>query len=250
MPPSRLEVAPIPILSDNYAWRLRDLETGAVAVVDPADAAAVTDWLDRDGSGHGGGRLDLVLLTHHHDDHVAGAAAVARRYGARIVGAARDAHRLPPLDLPVGPGDVVAFGGTTATVIDTPGHTRGHISFHFADDAILFCGDTLFSLGCGRLLEGTADEMWRSLRRLAQLPDDTLICCGHEYTASNARFALAVDPDNEALRARADEVAALRRRGTPTLPVRLAQERNTNPFLRAWDVAELAALRSRKDSFR
>ena len=243
--PSSLAVAPIPILSDNYAWRLREAETGAVAVVDPADAEAVTAWLDQDG-----GRLDLVLLTHHHDDHVAGAEAVARRYGARIVGAAQDAHRLPPLDVAVSPGDTVTLGGTTAAVIDTPGHTRGHISFFFADGPILFCGDTLFSLGCGRLLEGDAAEMWGSLQRLALLPDDTLVCCGHEYTASNARFALAADPDNRALRARADEVASLRAQGTPSLPVRLGQERVTNPFLRASDAASLAVLRSRKDSFR
>ncbi len=243
--PSGLDVAPIPILSDNYAWRLRDEATGAVAVVDPADADAVTCWLERDG-----GRLDLVLLTHHHDDHVAGAEAVARRYGARIVGAAQDAHRLPPLDLAVSPGDTIRLGDAEALVIDTPGHTRGHVSFFFADGPILFCGDTLFSLGCGRLLEGTAAEMLSSLQRLAELPDDTLVCCGHEYTQSNARFALAVEPDNAALRARADEVASQRAAGTPTLPVRLGQERVTNPFLHAHDVPGLAALRSRKDSFR
>ncbi len=243
--PSSLAVAPIPILSDNYAWRLREAETGAVAVVDPADVEAVTAWLEQDG-----GRLDLVLLTHHHDDHIAGAEEVARRYGARIVGAAQDAHRLPPLDVAVSPGDTVTLGGTTASVIDTPGHTRGHISFFFADGPILFCGDTLFSLGCGRLMEGDAAEMWGSLQRLAQLPDDTLVCCGHEYTQSNARFALTVDPDNRALQARAEEVASLRALGTPTLPVRLGQERVTNPFLGARDAAALAVLRSGKDTFR
>ena len=242
---SSLSVAAIPILSDNYAWRLREAASGAVAVVDPADPRAVTDWLEQDG-----GRLDLVLLTHHHADHIAGAEAVARRFGARIVGAAQDAHRLPPLDLAVSPGDTVSLGETMAMVIDTPGHTRGHIAYFFGGGPILFCGDTLFSLGCGRLLEGTAAEMLSSLQRLAQLPDDTLVCCGHEYTQSNARFALEVDPDNLALQARAREVASLRAGGTPTLPVRLGQERVTNPFLMANDISSLAALRSRKDSFR
>jgi hydroxyacylglutathione hydrolase len=240
-----LDVSPIAILSDNYAWRLREPGTGAVAVVDPADAAAVIARLEQEG-----GRLDLVLLTHHHDDHIAGALEVARRFGARIAGAAQDAHRLPPLDLFLHEGDTVTLGATSAVVIDTPGHTRGHISYFFADGPILFCGDTLFSLGCGRLLEGTPAEMFASLAKLSRLPDDTLICCGHEYTQSNARFALSVLPDNLALRARAEEVAALRRAGTPTLPARLGHERAINPFLLAPDISSLAAFRSRKDSFR
>jgi hydroxyacylglutathione hydrolase len=241
----KLTVTPIPILSDNYAWRLCDTDTGAVAVVDPADADAVIARLEQDG-----GRLDLVLLTHHHDDHIAGAETVARHFGARMVGAAADARRLPPLDLALADGDSVAVGGAMGQVIDTPGHTRGHISYYFADGPILFCGDTLFSLGCGRLLEGNAADMFASLQRLKQLPDETLVCCGHEYTQSNARFAVSVDPGNAALQARAQEVAALRRAGTPTLPARLGQERDVNPFLLAATVSRLAELRSRKDSFR
>lgn len=240
-----LTVAPIPILTDNYAWMLRETEGGAVAVVDPADAAAVIDALERSGN-----RLDLVLLTHHHDDHIAGALEVARRFGAPIAGAARDAHRLPPLDIALAEGQTVLLGAQPGVVIDTDGHTRGHISYFFAGGPILFCGDTLFSLGCGRLLEGTAEEMFDSLSKLKTLPDDTLVCCGHEYTQGNARFALSVDPDNAALRARAGEVEAQRRAGTPTLPTRLAQERTANPFLTAADSQSLAVLRSRKDSFR
>ncbi len=243
--PGALDVRPIPILSDNYAWRLRETAGGAVAVVDPADAAVVIALLEQEG-----GRLDLVLLTHHHDDHVAGALEVAQRFGAPIAGAARDRHRLPPLDLPLQEGDRISLGATTGLVIDTPGHTRGHISFFFGEGPVLFCGDTLFSLGCGRLLEGTADEMFGSLRKLAALPDDTLVCCGHEYTESNARFALTVLPDNAPLRQRAQEVAAQRAAGTPTVPTRLDQERAANPFLLAPDIASLAAFRSRKDSFR
>ena len=245
MPPRRITSTPIPILSDNYAWRVCDETSGAVAVVDPADADAVIARLDQLG-----GRLDLVLLTHHHDDHIAGAEAVARHYSARIAGAAQDRRRLPELDLAVSDGDDVTLGGATGQVIDTPGHTRGHISYYFPDGPVLFCGDTLFSLGCGRLLEGTPAEMFASLRRLQALPDDTLVCCGHEYTESNARFAVSVEPDNAALRARAQEVAALRRAGTPTLPTRLGVERQTNPFLRAPDLSTFVDYRSRKDSFR
>ena len=236
---------PIPILSDNYAWRLCDEATGAVAVVDPADVDAIIAALDQ-----AGGRLDLVLLTHHHDDHIAGAEAVARHYGARLVGAAQDTHRLPPLDLAVADGDTVMLGDSRGEVIDTPGHTRGHISYFFPGGPILLCGDTLFSLGCGRLLEGTPAEMFSSLQRLRTLPDETLVCCGHEYTESNARFALSVEPDNAELQARAREVALLRRQGTPTVPTRLGVECRTNPFLRARDLPIFADYRSRKDSFR
>ncbi len=243
--PGLLDVSPIPILSDNYAWKLRENAGGAVAVVDPADATAVIARLEEEG-----GRLDLVLLTHHHDDHVAGALEVAQRFGARIAGAAQDRHRLPPLDLLLEEGDRVVLGTTSGVVIDTPGHTRGHISFFFGDGPALFCGDTLFSLGCGRLLEGTPEEMFASLRKLAVLPGDTLVCCGHEYTESNARFALSVLPDNAALRERAREVAAQHKTGTPTVPTRLDNEQAANPFLLAPDIASLAAFRSRKDSFR
>ncbi len=240
-----LDVSPIPILSDNYAWRLRETESGAVAVVDPADAKAVIARLEQEG-----GRLDLVLLTHHHDDHVAGALEVARRFGAPIAGASQDRHRLPPLDLALEEGDRVVLGRSAGIVIDTPGHTRGHISFFFASGPVLFCGDTLFSLGCGRLLEGTPAEMFTSLRKLAALPDDTLVCCGHEYTESNARFALSVLPDNPALSERAQEVARQRAAGTPTVPTRLVAERAANPFLLAPDIPSLAAFRSTKDKFR
>ena len=239
-----LDVMPIPILSDNYAWRLQDVASGAVAVVDPADADAVVAHLE-----NAGGRLDLVLLTHHHADHIAGAVEVARRFGARIVGAGKDAARLPPLDIAVGDGDTVALGDAAGRVIDTPGHTRCHISYFFEAGPALFCGDTLFSMGCGRLLEGTPAEMFDSLRRLALLPDDTLVCCGHEYTESNARFALSALAGNVAVARRADEVFALRRTGTPTLPVRLDLERETNPFLLAADLPAFTDLRSRKDSF-
>ena len=243
-----LAITPIPILSDNYAWLLRDGDSGAMAVVDPAEQAPVLAAIDA--ATRAGGHLALILLTHHHDDHIAAADAVRARTGAAIVGAAADRHRLPRLDHAVRPGDVVTLGTAQAEVIDTPGHTRGHISFFFPDTPALFCGDTLFSLGCGRLLEGSPAEMYGSLARLAALPDETLVCCGHEYTASNAKFALAALPDNAALAEQAGRIAQLRAVGTPTLPVRLGDERTTNPFLLARDLAEFTRLRSWKDSFR
>ena len=234
----------LPILSDNYAWILRGSD-GNVAVVDPADADAVISAIT-----NSGGRLDTILITHHHDDHIAGVGAVRQRFGARVVGAASDAHRLPSLDVAVKEGDIVQIGETAARVIDTPGHTIGHISFFIEDGGVLLCADTLFSLGCGRLLEGTAADMFGSLQKLAGLPPDTLVCCGHEYTQSNARFALTADPGNEALRARAAEVDRLRAGNVPTVPSRLGDELAENPFLRAPDVATLADLRTRKDHFR
>ena len=239
-----IHVQAIPILSDNYAWLLRDTASGAVAVVDPAAPVPIAAAIDA-----AGGRLDLILLTHHHDDHVAGTDAIRARYGAKVVGAAADARRLPRLDRAVVEGDIVPVGSAEARVIDTPGHTLGHIAYYFADGDALLCGDTLFSLGCGRLLEGTAADMFASLRKFAVLPPETLVCCGHEYTESNARFALHADPDNAALQAFAVKIRALRAAGQPTIPSRLSDELAANPFLRAPDVASLAGLRSRKDTF-
>lgn len=239
-----LTVTPVPCLSDNYAWLLRAPD-GRTAVCDPGEAAPIVAALDT-----AGGRLDLILLTHHHGDHVAGVADLVARYGAKVVGAAADAHRLPKLDQAVAPGEEVDVLGVAARVLASDGHTRGHIAFHFPECAIVLCGDTLFSLGCGRLLEGTAEEMFASLQALAALPPETLVCCGHEYTESNARFALTVDPSNGSLRARADEVALQRAEGRPTVPTTIGQENAANPFLRAPDVATLARIRAAKDNFR
>ena len=235
---------PVPILSDNYAWLLRCGQTGATAIVDPAEVDPVAAAIDA-----AGGRLDLILLTHHHGDHIAGTDAIRARYGAKVVGARADAHRLPKLDQAVGEGDSVALGAASARVLETPGHTRGHIAYHFADGHVLLCGDTLFSLGCGRLLEGTAAEMFASLAKLAALGPQTLVCCGHEYTESNARFALHADPGNAALVAYAAKVKAWRAVGQPSLPSRMEDELAANPFVRAPDVATLADLRARKDKF-
>ncbi len=235
---------PVPILADNYAWLVKEIGSGAMALVDPADAKACIAAVER-----AGGRLDLILLTHHHADHVAGTDEVRARFGCPVVGAAADVRRLPKLDQAVREGDKVTLGAVQAEVIDTPGHTRGHIAYHFADGGVLLCGDTLFSLGCGRLLEGTPAEMFASLKKLAALPAETQVCCGHEYTEANARFAITVEPNNPDLQARAAEVKRLRAAGQPTVPSTIGSERAANPFLRAKDVATFADLRSRKDRF-
>jgi hydroxyacylglutathione hydrolase len=235
---------PVPILSDNYAWMLRDSGSGAVGIVDPADAKAIIAALEREG-----GRLDLILLTHHHDDHIAGVDEVRARFGCKVVGAAADAHRLPNLDQAVVEGDKVTLGGARAQVIDTPGHTRGQINFFFPEGEVLLSGDTLFSLGCGRLIEGTAAEMFASLQKLAGLPGGTKVCCGHEYTESNGRFAITVEPDNDALKDRIAEVKRQRAAGQPSVPSTMASELAANPFLRAKDVTSFADIRAKKDKF-
>ncbi len=239
-----ITASPVPILKDNYAWLLRDSDTGATAIVDPADPQPIIEAIEK-----AGGRLDMILLTHHHADHIAGTDEVRARFKCPVVGATADRHRLPKLDQAVAEGDTVRLGNSTGSVIETPGHTRGQINYFFPDGDILLSGDTLFSLGCGRLIEGSAEEMFASLRKLAALPPDTLVCCGHEYTESNARFALAVDPDNASLHAFVGKVEQLRAAGQPSVPSVLGDELKANPFLLAPDVASFAAVRAKKDRF-
>ena len=239
-----ISAQPVPILNDNYAWLLKDSETGATAIVDPADAKPIIAAIEAQG-----GRLDMILLTHHHADHTAGVDEVRAHFKCKVVGAAADAHRLPKLDVAVKEGDTVPLGNAQGQVIDTPGHTRGQINFFFPEGPVLLSGDTLFSLGCGRLIEGTAGEMFESLRKLAALPGDTKVCCGHEYTESNAKFALTVDPDNAALKTRVAEVQKQRAAGQPSVPSLMSDECAANPFLRAKDVASLADVRGKKDRF-
>jgi hydroxyacylglutathione hydrolase len=221
-----LSVRQFPCLSDNYGFVIRDEASGRTACVDTPDAAAILAELKRAGWG-----LDFIFNTHWHPDHAGGNAQVKAATGATVVGPA-EVTRIAPLDRTVAGGDVVDLGETRFCVIETGGHTLGHIAYFDAADAVAFVGDTLFALGCGRLFEGTARQMWTSLQRLAALPDDTRVYCAHEYTAANARFALTVD-DDPALKARADSVFAARTRGEPTVPTSIGLEKATNPFLRA-----------------
>ncbi|MFT8472724.1 hydroxyacylglutathione hydrolase [Acetobacter persici] len=239
-----LQTRAIPVLSDNYSWLLRDTATGCTAIVDPGEAAPIEAVLEETG-----GRLDIILLTHHHADHVGGTDALRARYNARVAGPASEQARMPALDIPLHDKDTLAVGQSEGRVLAVPGHTLGHISYYFADPPTLFCGDTLFSLGCGRLFEGTAEQLFTSLKRFAPLPDETLVCCGHEYTEGNCAFALHAEPDNAALKARIAEVKRLRAVGQATVPSTLGEERATNPFLRAPDVPTLARLRREKDTF-
>jgi len=237
-------------LSDNYGFLVRDDATGKVACIDTPDAAAILAELEKLGWG-----LDLILNTHWHADHAGGNAEIAKVTGATSVGPA-EVERLVPVDRKVSGGDVVELGETRFTVIESGGHTLGHVAYFDAVDEVAFVGDTLFTLGCGRMFEGTPEQFWVSLERLAALPDATRIYCAHEYTASNARFALSVDAD-PVLKARTDEIFAARERGEWTVPTTLGLERATNPFLRAPvlrpDLAPqeaFAAIRSAKDSFK
>jgi hydroxyacylglutathione hydrolase len=238
-----LIVRQFPCLSDNYGFLARDEATGLTACIDTPDADAILKELDTLGWS-----LSFIFNTHWHQDHAGGNAAVKAATGATIVGPA-EVEKIAPLDRKVGDGDVVDLGETRFEVIGTGGHTLGHIAYFDAADQIAFVGDTLFSLGCGRLFEGTPEQMWASLSKLAALPDETAVYCAHEYTAANARFALTVD-DAPALKARAEEVFAARARGEPTVPTTIAREKATNPFLRAGDAARFAAVRAAKDVFR
>jgi hydroxyacylglutathione hydrolase len=239
-----LEVVRVPLLSDNYAWLVHDPASGETLAVDPGEAAPMLD-----AAAARGWRIGQVWATHWHPDHIAGIPEI-KAGGAVVTGPAAEVARIPTLDRTVAEGDVVTLGEHRAAVIKTPGHTLGHIVFHFAEAQLLFSGDTLFAMGCGRLFEGTAEQMFGAMRRLAELPDETGVYCGHEYTQSNGRYALTVEPDNAALTARMAEVDALRARGEPTVPTTIGLERATNPFMRATSAEQLAERRAEKDQFR
>ncbi|MDZ7708876.1 MAG: hydroxyacylglutathione hydrolase [Roseovarius sp.] len=253
-----LQILTIPCRADNYAYLAHDAATGATAVIDAPEAAPILDALA--GTGW---RLSDVLLTHHHADHVEGLGELLAHSPARVVGAAADAHRLPPLDIAVTEGDEVTIGDEAGRVIDVSGHTVGHIAFHFPGSGAAFTADSLMALGCGRVFEGTMAQMHASLAKLAALPPETRIYSGHEYTETNAAFARTVDPDNPRLADRAREIAETRAAGQPTVPASLELELATNPFLRAHDPAirthlgmaratdadVFAEIRTRKDRF-
>jgi hydroxyacylglutathione hydrolase len=253
-----LEIHQIAVLSDNYVYLARDVATGKTAVVDPATHEEVLEAL-----AERGWTLTHILNTHHHADHTGGNMALKQATGCTIVGPRADRDRIPGIDVEVGDGETYALGESLTTVFDVPGHTRGHIAYWFGDSDALFCGDTMFALGCGRLFEGTPQQMWTSLSRLRALPPSTQVYCAHEYTRSNAAFAITVEPQNGALVARKARIEDMRARGERTVPSTLAEELATNPFLRpdspdlqktlgmvgAPLVEVFAETRRRKDSF-
>jgi hydroxyacylglutathione hydrolase len=253
----------LPAFADNYIYLIGDTELGLAMAVDPGDPDVVKKALKKHDW-----HLTLILNTHHHNDHIGGNEKLKKEFGAAIIAPMKEKTRITNLDRGVGEGDSVTFSDLKAKVIETPGHTSGGVAYYFPVLKALFCGDTLFSLGCGRLFEGTANEMWASLSKLRALPDETLVYCGHEYTEANARFAQLIDKNNPDLKLRVDDVHKKRQLGHATLPVALGMEKKTNPFLRidnpdfqntlakngfpltgADPVAAFAALRAAKDRF-
>ena len=239
-----LEVVAVPVLTDNYVWLIHNPETGETAAVDPSVAEPVLD-----SAAAKGWRLTQILNTHWHPDHTGGNAGIQAATGAPITAPA-EAERISKVDRIVGEGDRVTVAGAEAVVWDIPAHTAGHIAYYFEDEGMIFVGDTMFAMGCGRLFEGTAEQMYSNMQRIAALPGDVRIYCGHEYTLSNGRFAAQVEPRNAAVLERLAKVEALRKAGEITLPTTVGRERETNPFVRAASVEEFAERRAAKDSFR
>jgi len=223
-----LEIRMFPCLSDNYGVLIHDEASGVTASIDAPEEAAVDKAL-----ADNGWNLTHILVTHHHADHTQGIAGLKAKYGCKVVGPRGEADKVPAIDESVGEGDTYTFGRYEAKIFDTPGHTKGHISWWFPGPGVVFAGDTLFALGCGRVFEGTMAEMWNSLEKLGRLPRETLVYCGHEYTQANAKFALTIEPDNVHLKARAAEIDEKRARGEPTVPTTIGAELDSNPFLRA-----------------
>ncbi len=240
-----LEIITVPCLKDNYAYLVHDAASGRTALVDAPEAGPIAAELARRGW-----RLSDILITHHHGDHIDGVEALRASSGARVIGAAADAHRLPPLDLELHDGDEIGICGETAHVLDVSGHTVGHVAFHFPASGAAFTADSLMALGCGRVFEGTMAQMWHSLSRLAALPPETRIFSGHEYTLANANFAVTIEPENAALISRKKAVEQDRAADRPTVPSLLSEELATNPFLRASrpEVKDAMGMRDARDS--
>lgn len=240
-----LEIVAVPAFADNYLWLVHDAASGETAVVDPGDPKPVLAEADRHGW-----KITKILNTHWHPDHTGGNLAIKEASGATIIGPTGEDGRVPGLDVALKEGDRISLGSHEAEVWEVPGHTLGHIAYIFHGDRIAFVGDTLFAMGCGRLFEGTPEQMHRSLGRLASLPEDFKLYCAHEYTLANAKFAAHAFPGNEAIGERLANVVSAREAGQPTVPTTVAAERATNPFLLARDVEHFADLRAEKDVFR
>jgi len=241
---SRLKVSAVPVLSDNYVWLITNPDTGETAAVDPSVTEPILEAVATEGL-----RLTQILNTHWHPDHTGGNQGIKAATGAPITAPA-EAQKVSSVDRIVSEGDRVTVSGAEAIVWDIPAHTAGHVAYYFESEGMIFVGDTMFAMGCGRLFEGTAEQMYANMQRIADLPGDVRIYCGHEYTLANARFALHAEPENQDVARRLEQVSAMRERGEVTLPTNVAEERATNPFVRASDVEEFARLRSEKDSFR
>lgn len=244
-----LKVELVPAFADNYIFLLVDTATQTAVAVDPGDATPLIESLNRKNL-----KLDQILLTHHHADHVGGVQGLTQKYDCEVIGFKGDEHRLPGLTRTVVEGDRIEIGKSHCQVMAIPGHTLGHIAYWFWNEKFLFCGDTLFSLGCGRLFEGSPQQMWESLMKIMSLPDETLVYCAHEYTLANGRFALHLDPNNSELKGFLQVAEKLRSQNLPTLPVRLGQEKRINPFLRPLSTDILQSLgisieKSSLDSF-
>lgn len=240
-----IEVARIPVLSDNYVWLVHEPGSGETTVIDPAVADPVLAEADRRGW-----RIGQIWNTHWHPDHTGGNEAIKRATGALVTAPAAEAARIPTLDRAVREGDRVRLGAVEANVLEVPAHTAGHIAYHLPSESVVFVGDTMFAMGCGRLFEGTAEQMHANLQRLATLPPETRVYCAHEYTLANGRYALVAEPENAALRERMAEVEAARAADRATVPTTIALELATNPFVRARSVEEFAERRRAKDDFR
>jgi len=224
---SDLEIFQFPALSDNYCFLIHSRDTHETAVVDTPEVSAIERALEQKGWS-----LTHIFNTHHHFDHAGGNLELKQKWQAQIIGPRDEKEKIPGLDIAVGDGDMFSFGGKDVQVLGVPGHTLGHIAYYFPECHKAFVGDALFALGCGRVFEGTPTQMWASLRRLMELPDDTLVYCAHEYTLSNAKFALMVEPNNKDLKQRVEEIEKLREQGLPTVPTSIGLEKRTNPFLR------------------
>lgn len=240
-----IEIARIPVLSDNYVWLVHEPESGDTTVIDPSVAEPVLAEAARRGW-----RITQIWNTHWHPDHTGGNAEIKAATGCTITGPAGETAKIPTLDVTVAEGDRAVLGAIEAQVIDVPAHTAGHIAYYLPTESAVFVGDTLFAMGCGRLFEGTPEQMFANMRKLGALPGDTHVYCAHEYTQSNGRYALVAEPDNADIASRMRDVDAARAAGEATVPTTIALERATNPFMRARDAAELAERRAAKDNFR